>query len=184
MNKIAYSGGIANSVSLKVSIMPSTEKDIPKIVEIINGESKKTGSVLPVTTEEVRGWINSGLSFVAKTDEGRIIGHHAAYIWPESGWAELRAVVVLPEYRGNGINALLMESIINVILDKDPFTTVVSVKNRSSNGRQILRDLGFKEIDPSDAPHELFGIGPKEEVYNIYVYIPGEIPITKELIRS
>lgn len=173
---------VSNATAQKVCISPSTEKDIPKIMEIINDEAKRSGAVLHVFEDEVKGWIKEGLSFVAKTHSGEIIGHHAAFAWPESGWVELRAAVVLPEYRGNGVNGKLKDAIIDAILEKNPEATIVSVKNKSSSGRHILGEIGFKQIGQSDAPQELFGIGPIGEAYDIYVLTPSKESV-KILLR-
>jgi N-acetylglutamate synthase-like GNAT family acetyltransferase len=172
-----------NANVVKVHLSASTEKDAAKITGIINEESKRSGAVLHVFEDEVKGWIKEGLSFVAKTDSGEIVGHHAASVWSGSGWVELRAAVVIPEYRGNGINKHLKEAIMDAITEKYPNATIVSVKNKSSNGRQVLGELGFKQIDPSEAPNELFGIGPEGEAYDIYVYTPSK-DIVKQLVRA
>ncbi len=173
-----------NAAALKVHVAPSTEKDIPKIMEMINTEAKRSGAVLPVFEDEVKAWINQGMSFIAKTESGEIVGHHSASpAWPQSGWIELRAAVVLPEYRGNGINAQLKEAIIDAIIAHSPTATIVSVKNKSSNGRQVLGEMGFTKIPQSEAPKELFEIGPVGEAYDIYVYTPSKDNV-KELVRA
>ncbi len=161
-----------NLARLNTHIAPATEKDVSKIIDIINKEAKLSGAVLPVNETEVTSWIKNGLSFVVKTTAGEIIGHHSAYIWPESKWIELRAAIVAPEYRGNGINKELKKSVMDAILKKYPNATIVSVKNKASNGRTLLEELGFKKIPQSEAPKELFEIGPKNEEYDIYVLNP------------
>ena len=122
-------------------------------------------------------------SVVAKTESGEIVGHNSASIWPVSGWVELRAAVVIPEYRGNGINGGLKSAIVDAIKAQYPSATIVALKNKSSSGRHALLDYGFRQILKSEAPKELFAIGPVGEAYDVYVYTPSKDSIT-ELIRN
>ncbi len=158
------------SNALKFDVSKATVNDLKGIVELINAEAKKSGAVLLVSEKEVGVWIKSGLDFVAKDESGKIIGHQSAAIWPESGWIELRAGVVLPEFRGNGVNSKLKVAIINEIESKFPGATIVSLKNNVSGGRGTVAELGFHKVQQSEAPEELFKIGPKGENYDVYVY--------------
>ncbi len=160
----------ATKNDVKYTVVQTKKEDIPKIVDMINTEFKKSGAVLHVTIEEVAGWVNSGLSFVAKTQQGEIAGHSTAHIWPKSGWAELRAATVSEEYRGNGINKQLKSAVIDAIAKKNA-TTMVALKNSSSGGHAELDSRGFIHVEHSDIPtaikDELLSIG-KGQKWDIY----------------
>ncbi len=149
-------------------IAAATAKDIPKIVSMINGEAERSHAVLVVTPEEVKSWVDNGLSFVAKTMYGEIVGHSAAKIWPESGWAEHRAVVVLPEYRGNGINSKLTAAVVQSLNEFYPGITVLSLKNENSGGRGSVEAFGFKKAPTSSVPDEILTAKEKKE-YDAYI---------------
>ncbi|MCL5675279.1 MAG: hypothetical protein M1611_01560 [Candidatus Marsarchaeota archaeon] len=151
------------------AVTAAHKKDLAGILRLVNGEAEKSGAVLGVTKREVKAWIrgrklfgikNRGLSFVAKTPDGTVIGHQAMHVWPESGWWEHRAVVTAEAYRSNGVNASITAALMAKVAEKDPDSTIVSLKNSASNGRRILDQLGFTRVDDhSKIPSEIFSIG-------------------------
>ncbi len=161
--------------AFKFSVVAAEMSEAKKVTNLINDEFKRSGAVLHVTEDDVKSWINHGMCFVAKNEKGDIIGHQAASKWPESGWVELRAAVVLPEYRGNGLNSKLKDAIIDAINTSDPKATIVSLKNGVSQGHNELTQRGFEKIEFSDIPeavkNELLSIG-SEGTYEIYIYPP------------
>lgn len=165
-----------HSSALKVSVVPALASEAKSITNLINDECKRSGAVLHVSENDVKSWIDNGLCFVAKNEKGQIIGHQAASKWPESGWVELRAAVVLQEYRGNGLNTKLKDAIIDAINTTYPEATIVSLKNGESRGHNELAQRGFEKIDSSAIPpailKELLKIGPLGETYEIYIYPP------------
>ena len=165
-----------HSNATKLSVVPALTADAKLITNLINDEWKRSGAVLHVSEEEIKTWINHGLCFVAKNENGEIVGHQAAAKWPESGWVELRAAVVLPEYRGNGLNTKLKDAIITAINTAYPEATIVSLKNGESHGHNELTQRGFEKIESSQIPaailKELLKIGPLGENYEIYIYPP------------
>ena len=149
-----------NKKGIKFKVCQSKPGDVRAIVAMINAEAASTGALLPVAKEELRAWIKNGLSFVAKVD-GEIVGHEAAYIWPESGWAELRSAIVKPAFRGKGISSATTNAIMKKLTKKRGRITIVAFTNAAGTGRGILAKQGFSEISYHDMPKELFTIGPK-----------------------
>ncbi len=162
--------------ALKVSVVPASHADVKKITSLINDEWKRSGAVLHVSEDDIKSWIDHGLCFVAKNESGDIVAHQAASKWQESGWVELRAAVVLPQYRGNGLNTKLKDAIIAAINTTYPEATIVSLKNGESRGHNELTQRGFEKIESSQIPpailKELLKIGPLGENYEIYIYPP------------
>ncbi|MHB1830792.1 MAG: GNAT family N-acetyltransferase [Candidatus Micrarchaeaceae archaeon] len=165
-----------------VNFSAAEEQDVPAIVKMINTEAK-SGTVLHVDEQEVMGWVKSGLSFVAKAEaDGSIVGHYAAYVWPQSGWAELRSAVVTEGFRGNGIHAKLHEKLMNVLQDE---YTIAVLKTPESRGHTILdSDSRFTPADPSIVPPELFSIGPKGEKWDVYISVPTATDDMKKRARA
>ena len=161
---------------LKFNVVPASKSDAKEITHLINDEWKRSGAVLHVSEDDVKSWIDHGLCFVAKNESGAIVGHQAASKWPESGWVELRAAVVLSEYRGNGLNTKLKDAIITAINTTYPEATIVSLKNGESRGHNELTQRGFEKVESSQIPpailKELLKIGPLGENYEIYIYPP------------
>lgn len=172
--------------ALKFSVVAAEMSEAKKVTNLINDEFKRSGAVLHVMEDDVKSWISQGMCFVAKNEKGDIIGHQAASKWQESGWVELRAAVVLPEYRGNGLNSKLKDAIIKAINTSDSNATIVSLKNAESGGHSELAKHGFQKIGYSDVPasilSELLRIGPSGMHYDIYIYPP--ISEIKGALRS
>ncbi len=156
--------------------------DVPQIVKMVNNEAKLSGAVIKVTPSEVTGWVESNLSFVAKMGT-EIVGHTAGYVWPGSGLAEHRAVVVLPEYRGNGINASLTAVFMQTLIESNPSITIISLKNANAHesAKSGIIKSGFRPISVDELPDEIFNSTGKREDYTAYAYNYEEV---KELERS
>ncbi|MDE1860953.1 MAG: hypothetical protein KGH72_04530 [Candidatus Micrarchaeota archaeon] len=164
---------------VKFNVAAATHDDITSILRMVNDVTRQSGALLPVTEAEVKGWIAENLSFVAKTPDGKVIGHNSAFVWPESGWAELRAGVVLPDYRGNGVNMEIKVPLVESMARKGA-KTVVGLKNKASNGHGILEALGFEEARPADVPRELFNIGQGTEWA---IYVNHDMAKLRQLVR-
>jgi N-acetylglutamate synthase-like GNAT family acetyltransferase len=153
--------------SKKVRISRATLDDVKKIVELINEEHMRSGALLRVCEEDVAEWIRLNLSFVARMD-GRIVGHSAATLWPQSGWYELRGQVVQPAHRGEGIYNHMTRRQIREIFKESRGRTIVSMKY-TMKGASLLETLGFKlmgygtsdELVKQGIPAEFFHIGPQ-----------------------
>lgn len=161
----------------QITIEKPTEGDIPAIIGMVSAEAKSTGALLPVSSDTLRGWISSGLSYVAK-HSGTVVGHEAAHIWPKSGWIELRSAVVKPEYRGMGIGSRMSAALLEDLRKEHCRSTVVAFTNMAGKGKGILKAHGFREIGREGVPEELFTIGPKhrgksEFGYKIFVLTPS-----------
>lgn len=160
---------ILKAEACSAHVVAATLDDVPRIVAMINDEAVRSGAVLKVTADEVEEWVNGRRSFIAKNIYGGIVGHSAAKIWPESGWAEHRAVVVLPEYRGNGINAKLTQAIVQSLEEIRPGITILSLKNGASSGSGTVVAFGFKKIPVSEIPEEILSAKEKKE-YDAYIF--------------
>lgn len=157
------------------SIQTATKEHIPDIVELINNQHAANKSVLLVSTEEVAEWVNKGHSRIAVSSEGKVIGHQSLDIWPESGWGELRACVVTPDFQGRGINSHFTRTFIDGSIPG--VETFVVLKNCSSKGTGTFTGSGFTEIPEAEAPKELFTIG-GEQKWTILKY---DVPQTQVL---
>jgi N-acetylglutamate synthase-like GNAT family acetyltransferase len=163
-----------NQSKLIFHVRKAKDGDTTEIINLINGESERSGAVLKVNVANVSGWIENGLSLIAKAEGGEIVGHLSAYIWAESGWIELRSSVVKPEFRGNGISSTLTRQMLKTIARRYGKRTLVAFINRAGKANGILGTLGFSEADYDSLPKELFSIGPayrgkKEYGYRIFV---------------
>lgn len=157
----------------KVSIRRARSADVSRIVELVNGESERSGALLKITNATVENWLKNGLSLVAKSQDG-IIGHIACHEWPKSAWIELRSSVVAIEYRGNGISSMLNKQLLREISKKFGKRTLVAFTNKAGSGKGILVGAGFVNAEYENLPRELFTIGPhyrgkKEYGYKIFV---------------
>ncbi|MDE1873975.1 MAG: GNAT family N-acetyltransferase [Candidatus Micrarchaeota archaeon] len=170
----------ANEKEAAAVVARSTGYDIPKILELVDAEAKGSGAVLEINANELTKWIGKGNSFVASVND-QIIGHSAIDIWPESGWAELRASVVKSEFRGHGVYTKLTKVRIQKLLVENPDVTIVVLKNKESSGSGILDSLGFKTIPKPEAPKELFSIGGDQEWK---IFVAAKKDINEKLLRS
>ncbi|MHB1830789.1 MAG: GNAT family N-acetyltransferase [Candidatus Micrarchaeaceae archaeon] len=171
----------------KFSIMPACPNDVKDIVKLINAEHDSTNSVLKVKDKEVEAWIEKGLSYVAKDENGKIIGHQAVHIWhiqPGCDWAEFRSSVVTSDYRGKGISKQLKQHLID-LLSQSGINTFVLVKNDQSKGHHTLNDMGFEKIENSQVPPELFSVGEgadlNPDTWTVYI---KQVNILKAQIRN
>ena len=155
------------------SISRAKQLDISSIVELVNSEAHRSGAVLEVDAEKIGEWVRSGISLVAKDAQGIVIGHEAAYKWPQSGWVELRSLVVSVAWRGNGISSALTKGLIEEIREKFGAPVVVAFTNKAGTGHGTLESVGMAEIRYEDVPKELFTIGLPhrgEEEYGYKIY--------------
>jgi N-acetylglutamate synthase-like GNAT family acetyltransferase len=168
--------------SVGFHIAPARVSDAAEITGMINNEAELSGAVIKVTQKEVEGWIDGGLSFVAKAGT-RIVGHTAGCIWPKSGIAEHRAVVVLPEYRGNGINTALTSAFVQRLIEQDPHITIISLKNSNASeaAKKAVLKSGFCKIDVNELPDEIFDGPTSRDQYAAYAFNYSEV---KALARS
>ena len=144
----------------KIRIRKAVESDIPEILEMIDSEARLTGALLPVSRETLEKWVEARLSYVAVC-EGVIAGHEAVNVWPESGWIELRSLIVKKEYRGMGIGGRIGAIVLRSIKRKYKSGTIIDFTNRAGAGKRMLLARGFKEISVAEVPKELLTIGPK-----------------------
>lgn len=164
-----------NEKKEKVTIGNAAYPDLPEILSLINREAASTGALLQVSKEELHKWIKSGLSVVARAN-GEVVAHEAAYIWPQSGWAELRAAIVKPEFRGRGIGSIISKRLIKRLKRHKKAITIVAFGNVNSKNKAWLKCLGFYKIKYEDTPRELFTIGPKyrgQESYGYEILVLG-----------
>ncbi len=142
---------------MEISVRLSRIKDLEDIRDLINKEHEKSNAVMEVSKENVEKWIRNRNSVVAVA-EGRIVGHEALDIWPESKWLELRSAVVLEEFRCRGIAYKMTKMLVDRFVKKNPKTIFVAIKNKTEKGNGILVEMGFHEIGLGEVPQELFTI--------------------------
>lgn len=142
-----------------VRILPSRSKDVGTIVSMVNSVPD---ALLKLTEEELNNWIHDGKSLVAITwfGFGKIVGHQGVSVWPNSGYFELRSAVVLPEYRGGGINTRMKLTAIKHIKNNFTDATFVGFTEAASKSRGILERIGFKDLSLDETPEEFFSICP------------------------
>lgn len=99
-----------------VEIRKAVDNDVSAIVSMINEHkfSSGSGSLLAVDEETVKSRIEDGNFFVAYAG-GNFAGCASLV---EYGIAELRSLVVNPEYRGQGIGGKLIKAVKQHALDK------------------------------------------------------------------
>jgi N-acetylglutamate synthase-like GNAT family acetyltransferase len=176
-----------------VHISRATFEDVEEIAALINKEHERSNALLRVANDEIERWIGLRLSFVARKG-GRIIGHSAATVWPQSGWIELRGQVVSPKYRGEGIYSYLTKRQIAEILGEDRGRTIVSMKY-TMKGASLLQSLGFKlvgygttvELVKQGLPKEFFYIGPQNRVLRAWAlswdnYVRAKRPTAQRVL--
>jgi N-acetylglutamate synthase-like GNAT family acetyltransferase len=143
----------------------SDQTDINGIMKFINKEYERSGAVLPVSRDDVAGWVNSGNSIIAVNGDGVVKAHQAVSLWPISGVFEFRSAVVAPESRRQGINYWMKRLIIEELVHRseDSIIQIISLKNGKSGGSGTLRALGFKVIQEHEIPKEMLSIGGEQE---------------------
>jgi len=141
----------------QINIELTKKEDIPDVLDLIKSSPD---ALLSVDEREMETWIEQGNSFVAKTVDGQTIGHQAAVVWPQSGWVEVRAAVVIPEFRGKGINTEMKKKIVQEIKTNNPEITIVGFTEAASKSRGILQKMGFTEISLLETPEEFFSVCP------------------------
>ncbi len=156
------------------SVSMATMADADAIVALVNAESERSGAVLTIDTAKIAEWIKHGICLVARTPDGKVVGHLAAHRWSGCGWVELRSSVVDPEFRGRGISSALTSMIISEIKARYGSPTIVAFTNKAGTGHGILEAVGMDEAEYDSLPEELFSIGPayrgkKEYGYRVYV---------------
>lgn len=138
---------------LGIQIVPTTVGDIPKVLSMIEAAPE---ALISVSEEEIMGWIEKGMSLVAKTPDGSIVGHQAAEGWQESGWIEMRSAYVNPDCRGMGLNSAMKHTMIERIHALYPDATILGMTEPASGSRGILQKAGFAEISLDEVPDECF----------------------------
>lgn len=147
---------------MEIKIRLGRNSEIGEIVRLIDREHELSGAVMKVSSDIVRKWIKLKRSVVAVSD-GKIVGHEALDVWPESGWAELRSAVVLEDFRGRGIAYKMTRRLLDDFLSKNHEAIFVAIKNRTERGNKLLLEMGFKEIGLDEVPPELFTIRSNSE---------------------
>lgn len=166
----------------EVKIRLAEQRDVDRILSMINAEASVSGAVDRVTKDTLRGWVALGNSYVAEGPGGVIVGHRAVFLI-NNGWAELRSAVVDNAYRGNGVGYKLAEALLDGFIRNNPEVKyIVSVKNEASNGRGILLALGFEKSPRNNALDSMLSI-PNEERWELYVLDAGRYRL-KESVRS
>ena len=165
-----------------VRIRLAEQRDVGKILSMINAEASVSGAVDRVTEDTLKGWVALGNSYVAEGQGGAIVGHRAVFLI-NGEWAELRSAVVDNAYRGNGVGYKLAEALLDGFIRNNPEVKyIVSVKNEASNGRGILLAIGFEKVPRNDGLDSMLSI-PNEERWELYV-LDAEKYMLKENVRS
>ncbi len=141
-----------------LTLRMAEKRDIPEIVNLINGEGCRTGAVLQVNSQEIEGWVSERRSAVAIDVSGNIVAHQGAFRWPGCGMFELRSAVVEPKLRGNGINFSMKKLVIDEIAKGQNTATFIALKNSASGGTGILFALGFEKMPDSEIPDEVLDL--------------------------
>ena len=141
------------------------QNDINRIVEFINEEYKRSGAVLPVSRDDVAGWVDRNNSIIAVNGDGVVKAHQAVSLWPISGVFEFRSAVVAPRNRNQGINYWMKRLIIEELVHRseDSIIQIISLKNKKSGGSGTLKALGFKVIPEHEIPKEMLSIGGEQD---------------------
>ncbi|MDX1973187.1 MAG: N-acetyltransferase [Candidatus Sumerlaeia bacterium] len=128
------------------SVSEALVKDAPLIQELILYWSKRT----PVL-EKSLGQIYENLrEFVVVRDGDRLAGAAAMHIdWGDL--AEIRSVVVHPDYKGKGVGRLLIDKQISVAKHLGIDRVFVLTDQVGFFGH-----MGFEEIDKGDLPHKVW----------------------------
>jgi amino-acid N-acetyltransferase len=95
------------SAHAELNVRPATEADISAIVAIV-AENARQGHLLPRSPENIRASLSTWL--VADV-EGRVIGIGSLLVMSQT-LAEVRSLVVLPEYRALGAGAAIVRGIV------------------------------------------------------------------------
>lgn len=153
--------------------------DIAQVVRFINDEYARSGAVLPVSRDDVAGWVNEGNSIIALNGKGEIKAHQAVSLWPITEIFEFRSAVVAPENRKQGINYWMKRLMIEEIVQRSEkdVVRIISLKNGKSGGSGTLKALGFGIIPKHEIPKEMLSIGGEQE-WKAYM-----LTITKECRR-
>jgi len=146
--------------TISITIQPTATEDIPDALGLINSVPE---AVLPLTEQQLQQRIDAGLSYVAKNEEGTIVGHQSAIVWEQSGIPEIGSAVVAEECRGNGISTRLKTTVIKRVQSLYPDKPIVAFTEAASKSRGIVQRLNFEPVSMDSIPEEFFGVCPKSE---------------------
>jgi GNAT superfamily N-acetyltransferase len=114
---------------------------------------------------------------VAEVD-GRIVGCGIGIIHGSISW--LGTIIVLPEYRRQGIGQQITQDLIDACLNRGCITQVLTA---SEMGESVYRKLGFVTRS-TDIFYKRESIAPHQEVSHVTELRPGDIPAVKRLDRE
>ena len=125
-----------------------------KITEIISKWTKSSGSMLPKSPEDIRGFIDNGKAVIVEDEKGKPLGFGAqTFDWPDN-WQELGAVVVDPKKRNQGIGSKVATELVKKAKSAGvkPFALCndKSINLFLNNGGEII-------TDPAELPTEVWG---------------------------
>jgi N-acetylglutamate synthase-like GNAT family acetyltransferase len=155
MNYLAHHERTAESVEYDrtAEVQPATAADAQAIYELINAETE----LKQVELDEVRQWIETGLSVVVREADGRITGHSGAIeVHPE--FFEVRGVVVVAEQRGHGVAARLQTALLSEIDRRFAGSAIYWVATDHPGSRRLIEHMGG--IPLTDAERETLLAGP------------------------
>lgn len=89
--------------------------------------------------------INShAVYYVAETDDGRVVGYIGMHVVLDEGY--ITNVATAPDYRRQGIAALLITKLIETCRDKKLIYITLEVRESNIGAQTLYRKFGFKKI--------------------------------------
>lgn len=136
--------GLASTSALDITYQTATEEDTELISALIGSnafQADGTGSLLPLSSRSIVAAIGKEEFFVARS--GPALAGCASVI-EYGGIAELRSLVVAPEFRGRGIARPLMD-LCTQRAGSIGYSHLYALTNRTA--LSVFTNLGFKVVD-------------------------------------
>ena len=97
--------------------------------------------------------INAGKAIIAVSESGQWVGFSYFDVWDQGKFISNSGLIVLPDYRQNGVAASIKEQVFNLCREKYPESLVFSI----TSGMAIMKlntRLGFEPVTYAQITHD------------------------------
>jgi ribosomal-protein-alanine N-acetyltransferase len=126
--------------SVKIELRNMEKGDIPEILAIENA-SFPTPWADYAFLSELR---NKFAFYTVAIHDGKVVGYCG--LWLFSGEAHITTIAVHPDWRGQGLGKIFMNTLINNARCHGATTMILEVRPSNSSARILYKSLGFRQI--------------------------------------
>jgi amino-acid N-acetyltransferase len=133
-------------MSEKTHIRKAHVKEVPEIWRMLHNFAEKDQDVLPRTMADLYSYLRD--YFVYQHDEGPIVGIAALHLFWDN-LAEIRSLVVQPEFQKSGIGTQLLEKCLEEARSLRIASVFVLISEKNAN---FFARFGFRTIQKEKLP--------------------------------